>query len=79
MEYLVSGLEMAALDRQTIDDIGVPGPALLEVAGIGPKSAAKIWEQAVAVDSDGDTEPQAEDGPGPDATDEPQEPVATDI
>ncbi len=53
--------------------------ALLAVAGIGPKSAAKIWEQAIAVDSGSDTEPQAEDNPGPDATDEPQEPVATDI
>lgn len=52
--------------------------ALLAVAGIGPKSAVKIWEQAVAVDSDGDVEPQAEGDPGTDATDEPQEPVATD-
>ncbi len=53
--------------------------ALLAVAGIGPKSAVKIWEQAVAVDSGSDAEPQAEDDPGPAATDESQEPVATDI
>jgi len=60
-------------------DIAAAGSdALLAVAGIGPKSAVKIWEQAVAADSGGDAEPQAEDDPGPDATDEPQESVATD-
>ena len=33
MEYLVSGLEMAQLDGQTIADYGVPGRVLMETAG----------------------------------------------
>lgn len=33
MRYLVSGVEMSELDRQTIQDLGVPGRVLLEVAG----------------------------------------------
>jgi len=33
MDYLVSGLEMAELDRQTIHELGVPGRVLMEVAG----------------------------------------------
>lgn len=33
MEYLVSGLEMAQLDGQTIAELGIPGRVLMEVAG----------------------------------------------
>ncbi|OGQ89525.1 MAG: hypothetical protein A2289_15135 [Deltaproteobacteria bacterium RIFOXYA12_FULL_58_15] len=35
MEYIVSALEMRELDRQTIEVLGVPGRALMEVAGRG--------------------------------------------
>ncbi len=33
MDYLVSGLEMAELDRQAIQDLGIPGRVLMECAG----------------------------------------------
>ncbi len=39
MEYLVSALEMRELDRQTIEDLRVPGRVLMEVAGRGVAEA----------------------------------------
>jgi NAD(P)H-hydrate epimerase len=35
MDYLVSALEMRELDRQTIEDLHIPGRTLMEVAGRG--------------------------------------------
>ena len=58
MQYLVSGLEMAALDRQTIDNIGVPGRALMEVAGravasYGLFEMAQVQIDAAEIDQQG--------------------------
>lgn len=39
MEYLVSALEMRELDRQTIEDLRVPGRVLMEIAGRGVAEA----------------------------------------
>jgi NAD(P)H-hydrate epimerase len=39
MEYLVSALEMRELDRQTIEELRVPGRVLMEVAGRGVAEA----------------------------------------
>ncbi|MCK5689411.1 NAD(P)H-hydrate epimerase, partial [Myxococcota bacterium] len=41
MEYLVSGNEMAAMDQVTIEGLGVPGRALMEVAGRSVAAACK--------------------------------------
>jgi N utilization substance protein A len=50
--------------------------ALLAVAGIGPKSALKIWKEAVAVDSGESAAPEAGDEPAAPVVDE--TPIADD-
>ena len=41
---LATAVEMRALDRATIEDIGIPGIALMENAGRG--TAEHVWDHA---------------------------------